>query len=269
MFKTRKIKYLILVLIPLFSCSSQVEESNIKDTISTIENSTIENNPDSLKIVAFYNKNSQVESQSKSKGSVSNGKLENGKIMPFYGKNFTYFDQDSYLASRAFTSDIVKKIVLDAYEELHLEYPERKFFLMELSNQEGGEIYPHRTHQNGLSVDFMMPKTQNGAPNYSLDTLGKEHYFLSFKDQGEYVEDPTIKVDFDLIAHHILILNEMAEKYDYFIEKVIIKIEYKDELFQTPHGQLLEKSGIYIVKNLSLLINSIHDDHFHIDFKKK
>lgn len=62
---TLKMKYLILVLIPLFSCNSQVEENNNHDTTFKIENSTNKSNPDSLKVVAFYNKNSQVESQSK------------------------------------------------------------------------------------------------------------------------------------------------------------------------------------------------------------
>jgi len=52
------------------------------------------------------------------------------------------------------------------------------------------------------------------------------------------------------------------------IAKVIIKIEYKDELFATEYGQKLKKSGIYIVKGLTKLINALHDEHYHIDFKK-
>jgi len=261
-------KYLAFLIIPLFSCSAQVENGNNNELKQETEHVTKSSNPDSLEVVEFFISNSNIDSQSKSIGTVSNGKLENGKIMPFYGENYTYFDRDSYLASRAFTSDIVKTIILDSYKSLNTKYPHRKFFLMELSNKEGGKIYPHRTHQNGLSVDFMMPKLKNGEPNYSLDTIGKRHYFLEFNNQGEYVKDTSIKVDFDLIARHILLLNEAASKHDYSIEKVIIKIEYKDELYNTPNGKLLQESDIYVVKNLSPLINSIHDDHYHIDFKK-
>lgn len=261
-------KYIAFLILPLFSCTAQVEESENDELTSGTKNIDTLNNPDSLEIIDFYKMYSNIEGQSESIGSVSKGELKNGKIIPFYGANYKYFDRDSYLASRAFTSDVVKEIILDTYKTLHTEYPQRKFFLMELSNQEGGKIYPHRTHQNGLSADFMMPKIKKGEPDYSLDTLGKRHYFLDFNDDGEYVKDTSVRIDFDLIAKHILLLNETASKHDYSIEKVIIKIEYKDNLFNTPNGKKLQKSGIYVVKNLSPLINSIHDDHYHIDFKK-
>lgn len=261
-------KYLALIIIPLFSCSSQINNDSNDELKQAPEHVKKLSNPDSLEIMEFYAGNSNIDGQSKFSGTVSNGKLENGKIMPFYGENYTYFDRDSYLASRAFTSDIVKTIILNTYKSLHTLYPQRKFFLMELSNRKGGKIYPHKTHQNGLSVDFMMPKVKDGKPNYNLDTLGKQHYFLNFNNRGEYVNDTSIKVDFDLVAKHIMLLNAEASKYNYSIEKVIVKIEYKDDLFNTPNGKLLKESGVYVVKNLSPLINSLHDDHFHIDFKK-
>lgn len=260
-------KYTLFLLIPLFSCNAQT--TDLTKSLEKTESETImqSKNADSLKIQEFYVKNNENKTKSASIGSVSDGKLENGKIVPFYGPNFTYFDKDSYFASRSFTNEVVKTIVLDAYTQLVTQVPERRFYLMELSNREGGKIYPHRTHQNGLSVDFMMPKLQNGVPNYQLDTLGKDHYFLEFNNSGEYVKDTSIKVDFDLIAQHILILNDAAKKQGYSIDKVIIKMEYKDELFNTPHGKILAKSGIYITKNLTPIVNSIHDDHFHVDFK--
>jgi penicillin-insensitive murein endopeptidase len=146
--------------------------------------------------------------------------------------------------------------------------PNRRFYLMELSNEKGGKIYPHRTHQNGLSVDFMMPMLKNNQPYYGLDTLGKNHYLLSFNENGKYSEDNEVKVDFDLIALHILELNKEAQKNGLKISKVIIKIEYKDDLFKTLNGKKLNTSGIYFVKGLTPLINHLHDDHYHIDFEK-
>ncbi len=201
-------------------------------------------------------------------GSVSDGSLTNGKMMPYSGSNFTYFDDDSYLANRAFTSQEVKLSILDTYKKMEALAPHRQFYLMELSNEKGGKIYPHRTHQNGLSVDFMMPMLKNNQPYYGLDTLGKNHYLLSFNEKGEYSEDKEVKVDFDLIALHILELNKSAKEQDLRISKVIIKIEYKDYLFKTPNGKKLKASGIYIVKGLTPLINHLHDDHYHIDFEE-
>lgn len=222
---------------------------------------------DSVKIIAFYNQNLQ-SGQSISHGIVSDGKSENGHVVPFFGINFQYFDADSYLASRAFTNEKILHIILDSYKELEHQSPERFFYLMELSNKDGGKIYPHRTHQNGLSADFMIPKLKDGQPYYGLDTLGKNHYFLDFNENGQYVQDTTISVDFDLIAKHLLILHEKAVSNGYKISKVIIKLEYKEKLFATPNGKLLLKRGIYFAKNLTSLINNIHDDHYHVDFEK-
>lgn len=258
-------------LLPLFflivSCTDQAPMSKTVSARSEIEITPkpIQKN---LELTQFYEMNKGDDTPSQPIGSVSNGKLKHGKLLPFYGDNYTYFDKVSYLSSRGFTSDLVSNVVIDSYTDLKDAHPNRKFFLMEMSNKEGGKISPHRTHQNGMSVDFMMPKLKNGKPDYSLDTLGRMHYLLEFNDSGEYEEDTNIRIDFDLIAEHILILDQNARKHGSKIEKVIIKVEYKDELFSTPHGKKLKDSGIYVVKGLSPLINRLHDDHYHVDFKK-
>ncbi|MCT4580081.1 MAG: penicillin-insensitive murein endopeptidase [Flavobacteriales bacterium] len=217
-------------------------------------------------ILSYYQQNKGNKKPSRSSGSVSNGKLTNGKLLPFYGTNFSYFDKGSYLSGRAYLNNKVLTTVLESYKQLEKEVPNRHFFIMETANQKGGELYPHRTHQTGLSVDFMMPLIQNKQPYYKLDSLGTRHYLLAFNDQGEYANDNTVKVDFNLIARHILILNQQAKKVGLKIKKVIIKIEYKDELFATEYGKKLKASGIYVVKGLSKMINALHDEHYHIDF---
>jgi len=218
-------------------------------------------------IEKYYNENKGDDSPSKSTGTVSAGKLENGKLMPFQGANFFYFDTLSYLNGRAFVNDKVKKTILETYKEFETLMPERHFCVMECSNQHGGELYPHHTHQNGLSVDFMSPLLKNGIPYYDLDTMGPDHYWLDFDADGNHMNDKTISVDFNLIAQHILVLEKKARIYGLKISKVIIKIEFKDNLLATENGKLLSTSGIYIVKSLTPLINSLHDDHYHIDFE--
>lgn len=258
---------ILLTLFSLFILSC-FKQNNSNTTLTEISNNKESLNQDSLEIMEFFTNHHTPKEASESIGTVAEGKLKHGKLIPFYGENYTYFDKDSYLASRAFTHEKIYSIILDSYADLLETHPNRKFFLMELSRKEGGEIFPHRTHQNGLSVDFMMPKLKNGLPCYTLDSLGKSHYLLEFNDQGEYVEDTSIKIDFDLVAEHILALNKNANKLGYKIQKVIIKVSLKDELFKTSHGQKLKNSSIYIVKSLTPLINNLHDDHYHIDFQK-
>src|SRR5688572_21370642 len=120
--------------------------------------------------------NPENDLPSKSTGTVSAGTLEHGKLMPYLGKNFAYFDSTSYLNHRAYTHSEVRKAVLDVYQQFETLLPQRFFYVMECSNKNGGKIYPHHTHQNGLSIDFMTPLLQNNLPYTALDTLGADHY---------------------------------------------------------------------------------------------
>lgn len=257
-------KYLIkiLIILTLYSCQGQDKNINNKD-IKPAPVTKSEPN----KVEQFYNENKGDSLPSKSIGIISNGKLENGKLMLFKGSNFQYFDTLSYLSGRAFTSDKVKKTILDTYQELSTLLPNRQFFIMECSNKNGGEIFPHRTHQNGLSVDFMMPLTKDKKDYYGLDTIGKDHYWLEFDNEGNFSNDKSISIDFDIMARHIILLEKHAQKNGIKIAKLIIKTEFKNKLSTTTYGQLLLKSGIYIVNSLTPLINDLHDDHYHIDFE--
>ncbi len=235
---------------------------------SYTEKEVVEIESKSSKIEKYYQKNKGNSLASVSVGSVSNGYLKNGKLIPFSGKNFRYFDSFSYLKGRAFLHGKVLKTILNSYKLLEKSVPLRMFTVMECSHEHGGKLWPHRTHQNGLSVDFMMPLIKNGNPYYELDDKGVKHYLLKFDNKGRLQKDLAVKIDFNVVATQILQLNKSAISQGYQIKKVIIKIELKDELFASIRGKELKNSGIYIVQGLTKTINDLHDDHFHIDFEK-
>jgi penicillin-insensitive murein endopeptidase len=255
-------QYIFLFLISiLYSCNGQdstlvinpTEEENTTRVPTILENYYAENVQDSLPSIAH--------------GSVSKGSIENSSLLPFSGANYRYFDTTSYLSGRGFSHRKVVETLLATYADLEKLIPERMFFVMECSNKEGGKLFPHRTHQNGLSVDLMMPKLKNGKPDYSLDDRGGLHYLLEFDKDGKYSEDHEISLDFNTIALHILTLEKQARQHGLKIQKVIINTNLKDEVFASNYGDELKRSGIYLVQNLSKLINDIHDDHFHVDFE--
>ena len=222
----------------------------------------------STKLSKYIQQNQNDSLVSQSIGSVSNGSLKNGKLIPFQGKNFSYFDETSYLSGRGFLNSKVLHTILGGYKNLETTQPNRTFKIMECAHKNGGKLWPHRTHQNGLSVDFMVPKLKNAKPYYGLDTLGINHYWLTFNNQGQYNKDTSITIDFESIAEHLLTLKEEAKKHNLKIQKVILKVELKDELFHGKYGKKLKESGIYIVKSLSPTINALHDEHYHVDFKE-
>jgi len=216
---------------------------------------------------AFYQANKGNELPSQSLGNTGKGQLINGKLLPFKGKNFRYFDSRSYLAGRAYVHEKVKQSILESYALLDSIIPLRFWTIMECSNKNGGYFFPHNTHQNGLSVDLMMPMLKVGKPYTGLDSMGIPHYWLAFDNDGKYTEDSSISIDFEVLARQILILEAAAKNNGLHIAKVIIKIELKDELFKGFYGRKLKSSGIYVVKALTPKINDSHDEHIHVDFE--
>lgn len=206
--------------------------------------------------------------QSQSIGTYNEGSLKNAYLLPLCDDNFKCYSWFSYfILGREYVNSRVYKTVLETYSELAQRYPTRKFIYMECARKNGGRLYPHRTHQNGLSIDFMSPLTdKKGKPKY-FNSYGIFRYALNFDQDGKLKSNSDIAIEFNIIAEHILLLNENAEKNGLRIKKVIFKIDLKDNLFQTEHGKKLKSSGIYLAQNLTPLLNKLHDDHYHIDFE--
>lgn len=219
-------------------------------------------------VLDYMRSHPDSEKPSISVGSASNGHLKNGKLFPYKGNNFMYFDKGSYLDGHAFLNGSIKESVLEMYDTLNDRHPNRYFMIMECSGEKGGKIPRHQTHRNGTSIDFMMPLKKDGQAYYGLDTIGWRHFGLTFDEKGRYSKDKSIRIDFDLVSEQIVLLNRFAKKRGYKIQKVIIKIELKDELYASRFGQQIKKDGIYVVMGLSQKVNKMHDDHFHIDFTK-
>ncbi len=258
----KKYTFLLFPFVLMQACSGQTTETKDTQTTQIASSSKPESNP----IQQLYDQYKGNSEPSSSLGTVNNGSLKNGRLFPFKGPNFVYFDSTSYLEKHAFVHEKVYRTVLDTYQRFEQLLPSFEFGLMECSNEHGGKIWPHRTHQNGLSVDFMSPLLKNGVSTTDFNAFGLPHYLMDFDENGVYTEDPNYRIDFNLMARHLLELNEQAHKNGLKIEKVILKIALKDELFATEYGQKLKKSGIYFATKLSELIDSLHDDHYHVDF---
>jgi penicillin-insensitive murein endopeptidase len=90
-------------------------------------------------------------------GTTSRGKLEQGCKLPYDGDNFTAYSHIGSTLGRTYVHCKVAEVVLAAYADMERHYPARHFVYGETGWASGGSFKPHRTHQNGLSVDFMVP----------------------------------------------------------------------------------------------------------------
>lgn len=218
-----------------------------------------------LSIPEFLYKN---EGKSKAIGSPGNGQLENPHLMPYSGENFRYFSPLSYyILDDAYLHSKVQATLLAAYEECEKTCAGTKFRVMECANKDGGKMWLHRTHQNGLSVDFMVPKKRGTKQSKWLDRLGLWHYLLEFTDDGKSKLNREIEIDFETMGKHILALDRAARDNGLKINKVILKIELKDDFYATESGKKVKQKGIYFARSLSDRVNEVHDDHYHIDFE--
>lgn len=99
---------------------------------------------------------SPARSKSVCYGTPSQGRLENGWKLPLEGENFVAYTQLGGWLNRTYVHSSVYQIVIDAYHALAKQTPDKIYMYGETGWAYGGSFKPHKTHQNGLSVDFMV-----------------------------------------------------------------------------------------------------------------
>jgi penicillin-insensitive murein DD-endopeptidase len=210
----------------------------------------------------------QNKGKSKSQGDFANGKLENAYLIPFSANNFSYFSLVSYfLMDNAYTNSKMHKTIIDAYADCEKSCPTIKFKLMECANKEGGKMAIHRTHQLGLSADFMVvKKNKSGDQSRFLDYFGMAHYLHGFDENGRHLLFKNVEIDFETCAKHILALDNAARNNGLKLSKVIFKLDLHDNLFTTPSGKEIKRRDIYFAQWMPPFIDNLHDDHYHVDF---
>lgn len=195
-------------------------------------------------------------------GNVADGKLINGKRLPSSGDNFTSFSRLAYLIGRNGVHHKVRDVILDSYGQVYINYPEYRYMLGETSWLSGGSIKPHRTHQNGVSVDFMVPvKSDEGnieiIPAHLFNKFG---YNIEFDSTGRS-ED--LQIDYKSMSTHLYYLYQSAEKQNLRISLVIFDPNLQTFLFDTPYGQKIKN----LIRFYDQPVWIRHDEHYHVNFE--
>jgi penicillin-insensitive murein endopeptidase len=194
-------------------------------------------------------------------GTTSNGHLENGVQLPSEGANFVGYSTVARLAGRTYVHSSVKDIMLAAYKDLEEEQPDKVYKYAETGLKEGGQFKPHKTHRNGLSVDFMTPVIDENNVSVHLPThpLNKFGYDIEFDKDDEY---DGLRIDYETIAAHIVALHKQAKAAGYDLWRVIFAPELQPNLYTTSYGPYLKKHITFSKKRSWVR----HDEHYHVDF---
>ncbi len=203
-----------------------------------------------------------AETASKCFGTTSSGRLENGWRLPASGPNFTAYSRIGVLAGRTYVHSRVHRVLLAAYESLAVSAPTKIFMYAETGFESGGPFKPHKTHQNGLSLDHMVPMRSADGRSVHLPTspFNKLGYAIELDDRGRY-ED--LVLDASAMAELLYQLHRAAVAEGISIWRVIFDPKLQPLLHPTPRWPYLEQNIQFSTRRSWVR----HDEHFHVDFR--
>lgn len=194
-------------------------------------------------------------------GTPAQGRLQGGVQLPVQGQNYAPYNTFGVTLGRTYVHQMVRDIIVDAYAATMISMPEKRFMYGETGLATGGPLKPHRTHQSGVSVDFMVPVVDRAHQSVLLPTSiqNKFGYDLEF-DAGGSLDN--LQIDFEAMAEHLYQLAEAATKRRVKIKTVIFQKELAELLFQTKRGNVLRNS-VPFMKTTPWIK---HDEHYHVEF---
>ena len=200
--------------------------------------------------------------QSTCYGTTSNGRLENGVVLPSKGSNFESYTSLGSVLGRTYVHNQIRDVIVSSFKALETSRPGTVYVYGETGKKNGGPFSPHKTHQNGLSVDFMVPVIDSNNRSIPLPTsaFNKYGYGIEFDVEGQY---GSYRIDFEAMAAHLLALKQEADRSGIGIRWVIFDPKLQPYLFDTKYGQLLKQNNIVFSKKPSWVR---HDEHYHVDF---
>ncbi len=127
------------------------------------------------------------ERESASTGTPVRGSLQDGVSLPVDGDGFVTYSRLGNWLGRQYVNSRVRDTLGAAFKALHARHPDRVFVVGETGLQKGGRFRPHRSHQNGLSVDVFMPVRNGQGERVLMPTAAwqKFGYSLEFDTEGK------------------------------------------------------------------------------------
>ena len=181
--------------------------------------------------------------------------------LPISGPNFSAYSMVGVAAGRTHVHSKVAEIVTAAYAALAAKNAEVTYVYGETGWPSGGRFRPHRTHQNGLSVDFFVPVRDEDGRSMPLPTgvTNRFGYDIEFDGDGRCAD---YVIDFAAMAEHLYQLDVAAKARGVGIALAIFDPPLLPKLFATPRGPYLQQNLPFMKRRAWVR----HDEHYHVDF---
>lgn len=194
-------------------------------------------------------------------GTPANGRLEDAARIPRSGANFRPYSDLGVQLGRTHAHSRVVRVITQAYATLEKSMPDRVFVYGESGWAQGGRFRPHRTHQNGLAIDFMVPVLDETGRSVPLPTRldNKFGYGIEFDRQGRH---GNLRIDYEAIAEHLHALHVAARREGITVNRVIFDPQLIPALYRTRRGDFIRKQVRFMPGQAWVR----HDEHYHVDF---
>ena len=199
---------------------------------------------------------------STSRGTPARGSLEGGVSLPVSGDGFESYSRFGNELGRQYVHSRVRDALLEAFAVLHNARSDRLFVVGETGFRSGGRFSPHRSHQNGLSVDIFMPVVDGSKRSVAMPTPAwrKFGYALEFDASGQ---GEGLSIDFPSLAELLVELDLAAGRHGLAVERIIVAPEYVDRILVAGGPPLVSLSARFMRKAAWVR----HDEHVHVDFR--
>lgn len=185
--------------------------------------------------------------------------------LPISGPNFKANSRIAYGIGRHYLKGKAVASIVAAYGELARTHPQYKYVYGEMGWKDGGRFRPHRTHQDGLSADFMTPMLETSPDGKSIPTvlscsvINLWGYNIRLDSSGRF---ENLRMDTRAMIAHLAALKKAAPKYGLRLNRVIFDPPLLKILRASPNFSQLR--GIRFMEGKAWFP---HDGHYHVDFR--
>lgn len=194
-------------------------------------------------------------------GTPGHGRLENAARIPPSGANFRPYSDLGVRLGRTYAHSRVVRVITGAYGALAKSMPDRTLVYGESGWAQGGRFRPHRTHQNGLAVDFMVPVLDESGRSVPLPSRVDNQfgYAIEFDRQGRH---GPYRIDYETIAEHLHAVHAAARREGIAVDRVIFDPALIPALYRTRRGDFIRRQVRFMPGQAWVR----HDEHYHVDF---
>lgn len=194
---------------------------------------------------------------SRSSGRPGRGSIAHAKPIPPWGAGFVTYSVLGSALGRQYVHDDVRATLVDAFGAL-AERGAPRVVVGETGWPRGGRFRPHRTHQNGMSVDLFVPLAEGRVSCWAWNRLC---YGLEFDERGAGAAG---QVDFAGLATMLAEIERAARAHDLRLARTILAPEYVALVEASARGAELPRRVRRSFMRRPAWVR--HDEHVHLDF---